>query len=229
MLQLTRPPLSCRWMPSGRPVGVLLWVIVFLLTGCQQEQKQESTYLALDTRGRDRLPLSPHVLTNRARPSATMAVEHPGLALRFRALDKRTLKIHNLVASVGQRQIAPWGALYASAFVPDLVIRDGQALHGPEGYFNPAVWVVLEDGNGQPLHEGWLFARDSAQTAWDHARYDLTFLGSGAEEAAAAPGKRSTGGAAPNTPRKSPATGSTPRGARDEAAESVDDLQDPQD
>ncbi len=149
-----------------------------LLSGCSPEPKQESSYLSLEVRERDRLPLAPHVLASRARPTAAMTEEHKGVSLRFMILDKRTLKIHRLVAPVGQRIPAPWGgALYPIAFANDLTIREGRAMHGPEGYFNPAVWVVLEDGNGQPLHEGWLFVRDSAQTAWDHPRYDLTFLG----------------------------------------------------
>lgn len=149
-----------------------------MLTGCPTEQKQESAYLSLQVREQDRLPLAPHVLTIRARPTVAMSSEHIGTPLHFMVLDKRTLKIHRLVAPVGQRHLAPWGgSLYPMAFVRDLILRDGRALHGPEGYFNPAVWILLEDGNGQPLHEGWLFARDSAQTAWDHPRYDLTFLG----------------------------------------------------
>lgn len=156
----------------------LLLILSVVLTGCPAEKKQESAYLSLQVREQDRLPLAPHVLTIRARPTAAMSAEHVGTPLHFMVLDKRTLKIHRLVAPVGQHHLAPWGgSLYPTAFVRDLVLRDGRALHGPEGYFNPAVWVLLEDSHGQPLHEGWLFARDSAQTAWDHPRYDLTFLG----------------------------------------------------
>ena len=134
----------------------------------------------------------------------TMAAEQLGVPLRFRVLDKRTLKIHRLVALVGQRHTAPWGALYATAFAPDLMIQEGLALHGPDGYINPATWVLLEDFNGQPLHEGWLFARDSAQTAWDHRRYDLTFLGVG-EKIAAQDSAAQGDSPAPTTSQKHPA------------------------
>ncbi|MBF0183301.1 MAG: hypothetical protein HQM06_02775 [Magnetococcales bacterium] len=148
------------------------------MAGCQPESRQESAYLALEVRDKDRLPLAPHVINNRAKPSAAMVDEQKGIPLRFMVLDKRTLKIHRLEAPVGHRVTAPWGgALYPVAFVNDLVIQEGRPWHGPDGYINPAAWVMLEDQNGQPLHEGWLFERDSAQTAWDHLRYDLTFLG----------------------------------------------------
>ena len=173
------PGLRVRPLCAGAAC-LVLWCGGLLLTGClpEQKQKQESAYLSLEVREKDRLPLAPHVLTSHARPTPEMMEEHRGAAVRFMVLDKRTLKIHRLVAPVGQRYPAPWGgALYPTAFANDLIIREGRAQHGPEGYFNPAVWVLLEDANGQPLHEGWLFARDSAQTAWDHPRYDLTFLG----------------------------------------------------
>jgi len=72
----------------------------------------------------------------------------------------------------------PWGGrLWAVAFAPDLLIDNGKAVHGPEGHVNPAVWVRLEDQTGKTVHEGWLFARDPALTAWDDPRYDMTFVG----------------------------------------------------
>ncbi|MEO5340124.1 MAG: DUF2155 domain-containing protein [Magnetococcus sp. MYC-9] len=182
---------------AGGAGRVALWACVVLLAGCQPEQKQEPAYLSLEVRDRDRLPLAPHALVSRARPTAAMTADHTGASLRFMILDKRTLKILRLVAPVGQRSHTPWGVLYPVAFAPDLIIREGLAVHGPEGYFNPAVWVLLEDANGQPLHEGWLFARDSAQTAWDHPRYDVTFLGM-AETAVVDPkGAVAGGGTAP--------------------------------
>ena len=148
------------------------------LPGCLLEPQSESTYLTLNYGGKERLPLSPHVHAVRARPTLAMIEENPGTFLRFLVLDKRTLAIHPLVATVGSRRLAPWGgALYPVAFVSDLVIREGEAVHGPQGHFNPAVWVLLEDENAKLLHEGWMFARDSTQTAWDHPRYDLIFLG----------------------------------------------------
>ncbi|WP_130472929.1 hypothetical protein [Candidatus Magnetaquicoccus inordinatus] len=167
--------------------------------------------MALEVRDKDRLPLSPHVINNRAKPTASMLDPNKGTPLRFMVLDKRTLKIHRLEAPVGKRVIAPWGgALYPMAFVNDLVIQEGRPGHGPDGYINPAVWVTLEDNNGQPLHEGWLFERDSAQTAWDHPRFDLTFLGK-VEPPAPAPtpgkGAQAAGAAArkriPSTPASS--------------------------
>lgn len=134
--------------------------------------------MSLRVHEKDHLPLAPHVRTSRARPAADMTTKSVGVFTRFMVLDKRTLKVHRLVASVGKRHPAPWGgAIYPIAFVSDLVIRDGEAMHGPEGHFNPAVWVQLEDEKAQSLYEGWLFARDSAQTAWDHLRFDLIFLG----------------------------------------------------
>ncbi|MEO5362539.1 MAG: DUF2155 domain-containing protein [Magnetococcus sp. DMHC-8] len=201
---------------AGRvAVGSLCLVLV----ACQPEQRQESAYLALDARDRDRLPLAPHVLNLRARPTAAMSAEQTGVALRFMVLDKRTLKIHRLVTPVGQRYEAPWGgALYPTAYAHDLIIREGRAMHGPEGYFNPAVWVVLEDSNGQPLHEGWFFTRDSAQTAWDHPRYDVTFLGV-AESVVPEKGRAAGAGAASSRKR----IASSPAGV----AEPQDDMTDP--
>lgn len=224
----------------SRPAAVgarcaLLGVISLLLAGCPTEQKQESAYLALNVRENDRLPLAPHVLTIRARPTPAMAAEHVGTALRFMVLDKRTLKIHRLVAPVGQRHPAPWGgALYPMAFVDDLILREGRALHGPEGYFNPAVWVLLEDGNGQPLHEGWLFARDPAQTAWDHPRYDMTFLGvaeGGSKEGvtnleSAGEESGSSGRASSANKKRVP---STPASIPEPQDEGMDTLSDPED
>ncbi len=209
---------------GSRPLvsGVGCCLLSLLLVACQPDQKQESAYLSLAVHEKDRLPLAPHVLTVRARPTAAMVAEQAGVPLRFMVLDKRTLKIHRLVAPVGQRYAAPWGgALYPMAFVQDLVIREGQAIHGPEGYFNPAVWVLLEDGNGQPLHEGWLFVRDSAQTAWDHPRYDLAFLG--VAESAAAKGADS----AEDMPTALPTAAGT--AARKHIPASPVDLPEPQD
>ncbi len=98
--------------------------------------------------------------------------------MRFRVVDKRTLIVQQLAVPVGGEVAAPWGGwLKPIAFVPDLVIRDGIALHGPEGHVNPVVWVILEDDMKDPIHKGWMFARDNAQTAWDHPRYDINFLG----------------------------------------------------
>lgn len=210
----------------------LSWVVLLLLAGCSPDPKQESSYLSLDVRERDRLPLAPHVLASRARPTDAMMAENRGVPLRFLILDKRTLKIHRVVAPVGERIPAPWGgALYPVAFVHDLTIREGRALHGPEGYFNPAVWSVLEDNNGQPLHEGWLFVRDSAQTAWDHPRYDLTFLGrvesATPEEVAqeAAPGVRSPSAGKKRIP-SSPTGVAEPQDEAVDAADGVEELQD---
>ncbi|MEO5352104.1 MAG: DUF2155 domain-containing protein [Magnetococcus sp. XQGC-1] len=212
-----------------------LFLLPFLLlSGCSPEPKQESSYLSLEVRERDRLPLAPHVLASRARPTAAMTEEHKGVSLRFMILDKRTLKIHRVVAPVGQRIPAPWGgALYPVAFANDLTIREGRAMHGPDGYFNPAVWVVLEDGNGQPLHEGWLFVRDSAQTAWDHPRYDLTFLGMVESSTVGDPAQGAARSLAPAAPASSkkrlPPSPAGVAGPRDEAVDAEEDLQEPQD
>ena len=169
------------WSPSPKWLarwGLLL--LSLLLHGCYLEQKPQPVYLSLKFHERDRLQLAPHVRKTRARPTEKMAATSEGTGLRFRVLDKRTLQIHSLVANVGKRFKAPWtGSLYPIAYIPDLVIRDGKAIHGPTGHFNPAVWIILEDETAQPIYEGWMFARDSTQTAWDHFRYDLTFLGKG--------------------------------------------------
>ncbi len=153
-------------------------ILLVFLAGCLQEQPQKSVYLSLEYHEKGRLPVSPHIIEAKARPTQEMVKESLGIGLRFMVLDKRTLTVHQLVVPTGDRVAAPWGGwLRPTAFVPDLVIRDGEALHGPEGHVNPVVWVVLEDKLEDTLHEGWMFARDSAQTAWDHPRYDITFLG----------------------------------------------------
>ena len=150
---------------------------MFLVAGCS-EQKPEATYLSLDYYDKGRLPLAPHVMNPKARPTMLMMEESSGMEMRFRILDKRTLKIHHLIIPVGQRKQAPWGGWVApTAFVFDLMLREGKAIHGPEGHVNPVVWVFLQDDTATSLYEGWVFARDSAQTAWDHPRFDLTFLG----------------------------------------------------
>lgn len=159
-----------------RYMGVV--ALSLLLAGCFLDQEPTLTYLPLEFHGNDRLPLVPHVRAVRARPTVDMVSESAGTFLRFMVLDKRTLNIHRLVASVGKRYPAPWGGtLYPTAFVSDFVIREGQAIHGPQGHFNPGVWILLEDGEARPLYEGWMLARDATQTAWDHPRFDLTFLG----------------------------------------------------
>lgn len=141
-------------------------------------QKTGPVYVSLNIQEKDRLPLSPHVIHVQARPSPSMATASEGTFVMFRVLDKRTLNIHRLSAAVGSRYPAPWGGtIYPTAYMSSLVIRAGQAIRGPHGHFNPATWVILEDEHANRLHEGWLFVRDSAQTAWDHERYDLTFLG----------------------------------------------------
>ena len=234
MLRFFFPSLRTGALTGGRVLVFGALCPLLLLSGCSPEPKQETSYLSLEVRERDRLPLAPHVLASRASPTSAMTEEHKGASLRFMILDKRTLKIHRVEAPVGQRIAAPWGgALYPIAFVNDLTIREGRALHGPEGYFNPAVWVVLEDGNGQPLHEGWLFARDSAQTAWDHPRYDLTFLGMVESQTAGESVQDDThppGSSIPSSSKKripsSPAGVAEPQ---DEAVDAGDTLQDPQD
>jgi hypothetical protein len=158
--------------------SLILLASLFLLTGCPQDQPKERVFLSLEYHEKGRLPVSPHIIEAKAKPTAAMVADSFGISLRFMVLDKRTLLVHQLVVPAGDRVKAPWGGwLRPVVFVPDLVIRDGIALHGPEGHVNPVVWVVLEDKMEDSLHEGWMFARDSAQTAWDHPRYDLTFLG----------------------------------------------------
>ncbi|MBF0438139.1 MAG: hypothetical protein HQL93_03355 [Magnetococcales bacterium] len=125
-----------------------------------------------------RLPLAPHIHQLRARPEQSMLNASVGMGMRFRLLDKRTLRVDQLVISVGELHAGPWGGwIIPLAYASDLVIRDGEAVHGHEGHVNPAVWVELKNHDQKLFYEGWLFARDSAQTAWDHPRFDLTFLG----------------------------------------------------
>jgi hypothetical protein len=149
-----------------------------LLSGCLPEESKDSVYLSLEYHEKGRLPVSPHIIEAKAKPTAAMVAESLGISLRFMILDKRTLQVNQLVVPVGSRVAAPWGGwLRPTAFVADLIVRDGIAIHGQEGHVNPVVWVVLEDDMENTIHAGWIFARDSAQTAWDHPRYDLTFLG----------------------------------------------------
>ncbi|MBF0446625.1 MAG: DUF2155 domain-containing protein [Magnetococcales bacterium] len=155
-------------------------LLSLLLSGCLPEEPKESVLLTLEYNEKGRLPVSPHIISARAEPNPEMIQGSQGVPLAFRVLDKRTLQIYRLSARAGDRIEAPWGGwLTPIAFVADLVIQDGVALHGPEGHVNPVVWVLLEDKNGKQLHKGWMFARDGAQTAWDHPRYDMTFLGVG--------------------------------------------------
>jgi hypothetical protein len=149
-----------------------------LLTGCPQEQPKKKVYLSLEYNEKGRLPVAPHVIKAKAKPSSEMIADSMGISLRFMVVDKRTLIVKQLAVPVGGEVAAPWGGwLKPIAFVPDLVIRDGVALHGPEGHVNPVVWIILEDDMNDPIHKGWMFARDNAQTAWDHPRYDINFLG----------------------------------------------------
>ncbi|NGZ05261.1 MAG: DUF2155 domain-containing protein [Magnetococcales bacterium] len=163
------------------------WVLLMLIAGGVvglvkglPEPTTKSKFLSLEsnTNKTPRLPLAPHVHQLHARPTDAMARASTGLPMRFRLLDKRTMRIDQLVIAVGELHATPWGGwLLPRAYAPDLVIRDGEAVHGPEGHVNPAVWVELKNSDRKSFHEGWLFARDSAQTAWDHPRFDLTFLG----------------------------------------------------
>ncbi|MBF0369951.1 MAG: hypothetical protein HQL52_10895 [Magnetococcales bacterium] len=125
-----------------------------------------------------RLPLAPHVDQVRALPTEEMVQESVGIPLRFRILDKRTLQVYRLDVPVGASLEGPWGGeLNPTAYVPDLLIHRQKSLHGPEGHVNPAAWVVLSSQEGTLFHEGWAFSRDMSLNAWDHHRYDLTFLG----------------------------------------------------
>lgn len=153
-------------------------ILASVLTGLMPAQEPRMVYIPLGFLEKDRLPLVPHIRTVRARPTSAMMAGSVRIFLQFMVLDRRTLAIYRPIASVGARHPSPWGgAIYPIAFVPDLIIQDGLALHGPPGHVNPAVWVLLEDENARLMHEGWVFARDSAQTAWDHPRFDITFLG----------------------------------------------------
>lgn len=148
------------------------------LSGCDLPSEKRDRYVRLELGTRQELPLAPHVTQINARPSEVMMEEEQGRPLRFRILSKRTLEIREWEVKVGEVLEAPWGGrLQVHAFVPDLLILEKQAVHGPEGHVNPAVWVAVTDQRGEMLHESWLFSRDPAQTAWDHPRYDLTFLG----------------------------------------------------
>ncbi|MBF0455727.1 MAG: hypothetical protein HQL72_13040 [Magnetococcales bacterium] len=158
--------------------SLILVAVLLFFGGCIPEEPKESAYLSLEYNEKGRLPVSPHIIEAHAKPSQSMISESREIPLRFMILDKRTLQVHRLIVPTGGRVAAPWGGwLLPTAFVRDLVIRDGVAYHGPEGHVNPVVWVVLQDNSESILHEGWLFARDSALTAWDHPRYDLSFLG----------------------------------------------------
>ncbi len=171
---------------------LLLGMLPFFLSGCLQlegiledflgnlgqGEMPKSVYLSLEFSDKGQLPLAPHVVEAKARPTMAMLESSAGVPLKFRILDKRTLKVHELEVAVGQHGAAPWGgSIQPQAFLSDLVVREGRAVHGPEGHVNPVVWVALFDEKERPLHQGWVFVRDTAQTAWDHPRFDLTFLG----------------------------------------------------
>jgi hypothetical protein len=157
---------------------LFLVVALLFLTGCPQEQPKERVYLSVEYREKGRLPVAPHVIDAKAKPTTDMVAASSGIELRFMVLDKRTLVVQQLIVPVGGEATAPWGGfILPTAYVSDLIIRDGRAYHGPEGHVNPVVWVVLEDDAREKIHEGWMFVRDTAQTAWDNPRYDLTFLG----------------------------------------------------
>ncbi|MBF0214230.1 MAG: hypothetical protein HQM00_11835 [Magnetococcales bacterium] len=165
---------------------VVLTLVIGGLVGYLQSRPEPSTrsrFVSVDTKDTNktpRLPLAPHVHQLRARPDEAMARSTTGLPMRFRLMDRRTMRIDQLVIAVGELHATPWGGwILPRAYAPDLMIRDGEAVHGPEGHVNPAVWVELQNQDRKSFYEGWLFARDSAQTAWDHPRFDLTFLGSG--------------------------------------------------
>ncbi|MBF0271530.1 MAG: hypothetical protein HQL98_05555 [Magnetococcales bacterium] len=164
------------------------WLLVMVAIGGvvgyvknMPEPLTKARFISVDTKDTNktpRLPLAPHVHQLRARPDEAMARATTGLPMRFRLMDKRTMRIDQLVIAVGELHATPWGGwILPRAYAPDLVIREGEAVHGPEGHVNPAVWVELKNSDQKSFYEGWLFARDSAQTAWDHPRFDLTFLG----------------------------------------------------
>ncbi|WP_420904413.1 hypothetical protein [Candidatus Magnetaquiglobus chichijimensis] len=163
------------------------WMLLMVLIGggigvyrAMPQTAPKSRFLSVDTNTNKtpRLPLAPHVHQIHARPDETMIRVTSGMPMRFRLMDKRTQRIDQLVIAVGELHATPWGGwILPRAYAPDLMIREGEAVHGPEGHVNPAVWVELKNQDRKAFHEGWLFARDSAQTAWDHPRFDLTFLG----------------------------------------------------
>ncbi len=160
---------------------------VSLLTACSSGNERD-IYIELDTRDKALLPLAPHVAALYARPTPEMIQEHVRVPVRFMVLDKRTLRVQEIRVPVGEKRPGPWGGwLEVKAYVPDLLIRDRQAIHGPEGHVNPVVWVVLLNGVGSVMYEGWMFARDSSQMAWDHTRFDVTFVGIGSGGGGAAP------------------------------------------
>ncbi|MEG3640983.1 hypothetical protein [Magnetococcus sp. PR-3] len=163
-------------MGMWRSVGWL--VVMLLLSGCLQDPEPREVYKSLEQARQDRLPVAPHVAKLQARPSKAMIHGSQGTAVRFQVLDKRTLKIHAFVVSTGEPTATPWnGGILVHAYVPDLLIYQKRAIHGPDGHINPAVWVELRDRESTLLYEGWLFFRDGAQVAWDHPRFDLTFKG----------------------------------------------------
>ncbi len=173
---------------SPKKSRIWYWLLLLLLViagGVRFYQQREVTFtskfVSVDTQETSkvpRLPLAPHINRLRARPTERMVSESRGINMRFRLLDKRTLRIDQLVIAVGDLHAGPWGGWIAPlAYASDLVVRDGVAVHGQEGHVNPAVWVELRNMEQVKFFEGWLFARDSAQTAWDHPRFDLTFLG----------------------------------------------------
>ncbi|MEO5366539.1 MAG: hypothetical protein H7831_09330 [Magnetococcus sp. WYHC-3] len=163
----------------GRWIALGCLTLALMAAGCTDRGDQSAeSYVALESGPQQRLPLAPHVRERQAKPTQDMIHGSQGVAVRFRVLDKRTQTTQSLTARVGTPQEGPWeGDLRVVAFVPDLMLGGGAALHGPEGHVNPAVWVEIYQGRDRLLHDGWLFARDSAQTAWDHHRFDLTFLG----------------------------------------------------
>ncbi|ABK44720.1 hypothetical protein Mmc1_2219 [Magnetococcus marinus MC-1] len=157
-----------------------VWMVMATLplSGCLEDPAPREVYKSLEQARQDRLPVAPHVTQVQARPSKEMVHSSRGVPVRFQVLDKRTLKIHAFVVSVGEPTAAPWnGGVLVHAFVPDLLIYQSQAIHGPDGHINPAVWLELRGRDHQLLYEGWLFVRDGSQVAWDHPRFDLTFKG----------------------------------------------------
>ncbi|MBF0134688.1 MAG: hypothetical protein HQL65_00465 [Magnetococcales bacterium] len=170
-------------MGLRKNAGKISWIfgcgcLAFGLTGCFSEPETSDTFVVLEAQKQERLPLAPHVLTLKARPTVAMARNSTGLPMAFSLLDKRTLVVKRLEIRVGDRLGGPWGGwLEVVAYMPDLLLHEGVVVRGPEGHVNPAVWVAVTDPKDQVMHEGWFFSRDPAQTAWDHQRFDLTFLG----------------------------------------------------
>ncbi|MBF0610696.1 MAG: DUF2155 domain-containing protein [Magnetococcales bacterium] len=159
-------------------VRFVLIVCCGMIASALAGEEKTIIYTPTEPESISRLPLAPHVKLIRARPADEMIKSNQGKKMRFRILDKRTMQTKLMELAVGLPVEGPWGGtLQVAAYVPDLLLQDGKAIHGPEGHVNPAVWVVINDAEGVPLHESWLFARDSAQTAWDHPRFDLSFIG----------------------------------------------------